>query len=190
MFGGEYSVSLERRNGVQEGRVCEILHNLNPQPSTQPDPTSGGDQVSCSHGCLPKSVKSKTGDSTAAAVLEEIFKTSLAIEDNYWCALGERVCKMASADQIKKRDGACTGDGCLYTGPANVHLKGSWGSGQAYARGLCDDSLNKIGNGGWSCKFRVCEADACNFSAAPSSSAPIAFAAVIAGVLSLPLTIT
>ena len=130
----------------------------------------------------------------AAAVLEEIFKTSLAIEDNYWCTLGEGVCKMASPDQIKKRDAACTSDDCIYTGPANVR-KGSLGTGQAYARGLCDDStqstnsLNKTVNGGWSCKFRVCEADACNFSAAPSSSAPIASAAVIAGVLSLALII-
>ena len=121
----------------------------------------------------------------AAAVLEEIFKTSLAIEDNYWCALGEGVCKMASPDQIKTRDAACTSDDCLYTGPANVHLKGSRGLGQAYARGLCDDSTSN----GRSCKFRVCEADACNFSAAPSSSAPSASATMIAGVLSLALTV-
>ena len=132
----------------------------------------------------------------AAAVLEEIFKTSLAIEDNYWCALGESVCKMVSPDQIKKRDAACTGDGCLYTGPANIHLKGSWGFGQAYARGLCDDNTpqktwrrNKIVNGGWSCKFHVCQADGCNFSAAPLSSPRIAFDAVIAGMLSLAITI-
>jgi hypothetical protein len=80
----------------------------------------------------------------AAAVLEEIFKTSLATEDNYWCSLGP-ACKMTLPDQIKKRDVACT-DGCLYTGPANVRLKSSWGSGQAYAAGLCNDRYYKIFN--------------------------------------------
>ena len=86
----------------------------------------------------------------AAAVLEEIFKTSLATEDNYWCSLGP-ACKMTLPDQIKKRDAACTGDGCLYTGPANERLNKTffeslWGSGQAYAAGLCNDRYYKIFN--------------------------------------------
>ena len=41
-------------------------------------------QVSCSHGCLPKSIETKTGQKNAEELLEEIFKTSLAVENFYW----------------------------------------------------------------------------------------------------------
>jgi len=41
-------------------------------------------QVSCSHGCLLKSIKTITGQKNAEELVEEIFTTSLAVENFYW----------------------------------------------------------------------------------------------------------
>jgi hypothetical protein len=140
----------------------------------QPWGTNSEDQVSCSHGCLPKSVPSKNGAKRAEELLEELFKTSLALEDFYWCVSDE--CQLAPADSIKKRDSTCTLHGCLYTGPASI-------TGNKKGVPLCD---NKLGpkDDYKSCQFRVCTTDGCNFSAAPSKL-PHALAAVISGVLAL-----
>ena len=140
----------------------------------QPWGTNSKDKVSCSHGCLPKSAPSNNGEKRAEELLEEIFKTSLALEDFYWCVSDE--CQLAPADSIKKRDSTCTLHGCLYTGPASI-------TGNKKGVPLCD---NKFGpkEDYKSCQFRVCTTDGCNFSAAPSNL-PHALAAVISGVLSL-----
>lgn len=168
----------------------------------QPDATryhNRDDKVSCSHGCVPASVKARGGEMQSQAVLEEIFKTSLAVEEYYWCvATCDRVCgingdtttagiksnkglanqcKLVRTDEIKKRDPSCQGDSCLYTGPTPLRY---WRPKE----GMCDDD-SKNGKY-WSCKFRTCNTDGCNFSAAPNN-APHALAAVISCVLSLVL---
>ena len=51
--------------------------------------------------------------------------------------------------------------------------------------GLCDNNVEE--NDYWSCKFRVCKTDGCNFSAAPTLMAGRACAAVLAAVLALAL---
>ena len=156
----------------------------------QPDATryhNRDDKVSCSHGCVPASVKARGGEMQSQAVLEEIFKTSLAVEEYYWCnrdtgikanaALANQ-CTLVRTDQIKKRDPSCQGDSCLYTGPTPMRTK------RKPKEGMCDDD-SKNGKY-WSCKFRTCNTDGCNFSAAPNN-APHALAAVISCVLSLVL---
>ena len=47
--------------------------------------TKSEDRVSCSHALLPKSVPSKNGEKRAEELLEEFFKTRLALEDFYSC---------------------------------------------------------------------------------------------------------
>jgi hypothetical protein len=47
--------------------------------------TKSEDRVSCSHACLPKSVPSENGEKRAEELLEEFFKTRLALEDFYSC---------------------------------------------------------------------------------------------------------
>ena len=156
----------------------------------QPDATKFhgyADKASCSHGCVPASVKARGGEMQAQAVLQEIFKTSLALEEYYWCnrdtgiqsnAVLANQCTLARPDEIRKRDPSCQGDNCLYTGPTPLRY---WKP----KAGMCDDDANK--GQYWSCKFRTCNTDGCNFSAAPNN-APHALAVVISGVLSLVLT--
>jgi hypothetical protein len=191
--------------------IFSLVCLLRLHAAQQPDATvlaTGGehevhsrDKVSCSHGCVPASVKARGGEMQSQAVLEEIFKTSLAVEEYYWCvATCDRVCgingdtttagiksnkglanqcKLVRTDEIKKRDPSCQGDSCLYTGPTPMRTK------RKPKEGMCDDD-SKNGKY-WSCKFRTCNTDGCNFSAAPNN-APHAFAAVISCVLSLVLT--
>jgi len=130
----------------------------------------------------------------AKPLLEEIFKTSLSVEEYYWCnrdtqttkngyvvppnvALASQ-CRLTRSDEIMKRDPSCQGEDCLYTGPTPLRY---WNP----KPGMCDDDASKKKY--WSCKFRTCGTDGCNFSAAPNNS-PHALAAVISGVLSLVLT--
>ena len=150
-------------------------------PKTGRFVTVGGDQVSCSHGCLPRSVKSNKGELSAEKLLEQIFKTSLALENFYWCPSWEPAggrCTLPPANAIKKREGSCTLDGCLYTGPAADQVDG---------KGLCDNNVED--NDNWSCKFRVCTSDGCNYSAAPSTNTAHGLAVVVCGMLSLALTV-
>ena len=190
----------------------------------QPDSTIlwRADPISCSHGCLPKSVQARGGEIQAQTVLEHIFKTSLTVEEYYWCDRGgefmddmnsrgwgplkeiqvgwtsrQAQCKLARPDEITKRHASCSGDDCLYTGPAPVrmwHVDWRYG-GARYdvgnmelkpKAGLCDKDVEKGQH--WGCTFRTCTTDGCNFSAAPNS-ATHAFSVIILSVFSLVLTV-
>ena len=142
--------------------------------------------MSCSHGCVPKSVQSNKGELSAEKLLEEIFKTSLALENFYWCPSWKSeqpgLCMLPPTSAIKKREASCTLDGCLYTGPGAD--RGTDAKG--HVRGLCDNNVED--NDNWSCKFRVCTTDGCNFSAAPSTNTANGLAAVVSVVCSVALT--
>jgi hypothetical protein len=114
----------------------------------QPDATKFNgyaDKASCSHGCVPASVKARGGEMQAQAVFQEIFKTSLAVEEYYWCTRDKGIksnaglanqCLLARPDEIRQRDPSCQGDNCLYTGPTPLRY---WNP----KAGMCDDDTSK-----------------------------------------------
>ena len=158
--------------------------------ASQTQELANHEAFSCSFGCLPQSIQTAKGQMNATDYVEEIFKTSLARENDYWCDnvcegllygkgpcasgsyLGGTVetCKLISTDNIKKRDASCTKD-CLYTGPSAVGTQG-----------LC----NRKDKDPWGCKFQICNTTGCNFSGAPyGMSAPSAVVGLISTLLSL-----
>jgi len=164
---------------------------------SSPELPSKWEAVSCSHGCLPKTLTSMGGAKNSSEVLEDIFRMSLAVENYYWCMDTEDLlrqpgykpqdtttCMAIPVESIRKSDLECkSGKDCLYTGPIPGPIQGADPKVLELSRpqdGLC-------GNGLLSCKFYVCSDDGCNFSGTSRtnhSALFITFAGVISALAS------
>ena len=158
---------------------------------------------SCSHGCLPKTLQSVGGVKNSSEALKDIFRTSLAVENYYWCKDTANElrhpehprydetwsCMAIPVESIRKSDLECNSSkGCQHEGPVPGPIKGTDPKVLELDRpqeGVCG-APERYG-GIASCKFYVCSDDGCNFSGTSRTkhnALLITFAGVISALAS------